>query len=474
MSRNQAEALAGASAFFIDRRPALSTTHVVVLTLFLAALSQPRWGLEAGRISRPPDLVWFAFDVDRSMACRDLPGGRLEFAKQVSRRLMERRGGAFRVSTFAVDESLIVPATKDRPRTNRRLDSLAVEMRDFGRDSVELKAPEQSFAGIVFTSAREISTNAKGSWIIVGLGDPNEGAAIPNVSGGWIEERGEVVMSRRNDDALRSGAEKLGARLLMAWPDAEEVAERLEKAIQSAATSSESATMVPKERYQWFLAAGLLMMLKPWVWFRFRTAAATLALLFVASAPAQVAVPYAKAREDLAAGRWQDARKRFGDALPGGKDNHLVAWVVANSKVMQARETADRTHRVALLGSAIRVYRSLSELEGLAQLQNDLRWNIAVAKSLLAEAKATERPTEKSDPKKAKEDLDSKADGNQSVAASAEKKAGTDVGGGGVERPVAGLASKDPGVLSRAEAERIIAGIRPSSLDHERDGGTSR
>jgi hypothetical protein len=457
MNRNQAEALADASAFFIDRRPALSTMHVGVLILFLAALSQPRWGLEAGRVSRTPDLIWFAFDVDRSMACRDLPGGRLEFAKGIARRLMESRGGAYRVSTFGQDESLVVPATRDRPRTERRMESLTVEMRDFGGVGVELEVPEEGFAGIVFTSGREISTNAKGSWIIVGLGDPNEGAAIPNGSGGWIEERGEVAFSRRNDDALRAAAEKLEARLLTAWPDADEVADRLNAAIQANETTMESATTVPKERYQWFLAAGLLMMLKPWQWLRFRTAAAAaLALLCTSTIDAQPSDRYSAAREHLAAGRWKEATKKFDDPLRGGREALLTSWVFANGYVLEARETADRSRRTALLGAAVRAYRTVLEEIQEPELKNDLRWNIAVAKSMLAEAKSLERPTERSDPKVSKDDSQSKADGNQSVAASAEKKAGTDKGGGGVEQPVAGLTTKDPGVLSRAEAERII------------------
>jgi hypothetical protein len=254
--------------------------------------------------------------------------------------------------------------------------------------------------------------------------------------------------------------------LLMAWPDADAVAERLQAAVQHSATARESGESKPKELYQWFLAAGLLIMFRPWNWLRIQpTATASIALLLVCPSFAQDAASYTKARKDLQSGRWREARMRFGDSWPGGKDDSLVAWVIANSKVMEARETADRKARAELLASSIRLYRSLLKGREFALQQDDLHWNIAVAKSRLANAKSSGGSAETSSASKSKDDTKGGNERSHGTSSDSDKRIGTDVSGGGVERPVAGLASKDPGALSRTEAERIVKRVAQSTID---------
>ena len=178
----------------------------------------------------------------------------------------------------------------------------------------------EPFLGIVFTDGGSemnielISTTTHGRWIVVGLGDAFNPAPVPARDGRWLFEKGVPVVSKRNDASIERLAGSLNASLLPAWPDADAVADRIIQQNRSFVGGDESTDVVPREQFQWFAAAALLLLLQPWKWRLGVKPMMFLIGLFMTGGSAFASEgDYRSARSELAAGRWAEREGSSGN-----------------------------------------------------------------------------------------------------------------------------------------------------------------
>jgi hypothetical protein len=472
MNQTRAEALADASAFFIGasgrRRQFL--LPAASLLLLAIAISQPRWGLERKASSRPADVVWFVVDVGSTMRCRDLPGGRGGFAKTVAGIVAGTWNGKFRLSVFDEVARLISPATSDLRRTQRMIERLTFD--DVNGSSIqgavehiEGEPLSEAFLGVVFTDGggemnlKRFSRTTNGRWIVVGLGDAVNPTPVPAPDGGWLFDKGVPVVSKRNDAAIERLAGSLNASLLPAWPDADAVGDRIIQQSRSVFGGSESTEVVPREQFQWFAAAALMLLLQPWKWRLGVKPMMFLLGLFMAVGSAFGSEgDYRSARSELEAGRWAEARRKFEELTRSQDFLGWAQWGSGCAEASLANETDDQTRRQELVASAIRSFREAAISLSDPTERTAVLGNINIAKRMLEEP-AAKSPTESpSNPNLVKR-TDPGHGASSSVAEAnpkVDRKVGTEIGGGGVERPVAGLNVADPGPLSRNQSEAVL------------------
>lgn len=271
-------------------RAAMRAGMVVLAMVFVfAAILGPRWGLylEKQRIHGVDVVV--ALDVSRSMLAEDLSPHRLAFAKrEIRRQMIERpvfrRAARLALLAFAGSTSLRVPLTTDHLAFDSKLDLVHYGSAPRGgtalgeaiRAAVDLFArspKEATKVVLLFTDGEdheggpvEAAASAYREHGIriftVGVGDAarSAGAQVPGGEPGEVKPLlydGQIVFSKLQDEQLRAMAEAGGGQ----YASVQEL-HRLVNVIsgmwKTELTTEERQRHVP--RYQWFLAAALLLL----------------------------------------------------------------------------------------------------------------------------------------------------------------------------------------------------------------------
>ena len=264
----------------------LATTAGIALVVL--ALARPGWGTVTEEAQQRGADVFVLLDVSRSMLADDVRPSRLLRAKadiaDLLERLAEDRVGLI---AFAGSARVLVPLTTDDDYFRDRLAEADPESVPLGGTALG-DAIRRALASLDLTAARDrllvILTDgedqesdpqaaaddaaAAGVRIVaIGLGDPVAGAAVPPPGRRSSRGRGTNApkVSKLDEDTLRQLAEATDGAYVPARTGAYDLgavfAEQLSR-LQRGQYRSQSRERAV-ERYQWFLAAGLLCLTLP-------------------------------------------------------------------------------------------------------------------------------------------------------------------------------------------------------------------
>ncbi len=257
----------------------------VLLTL---ALAGPRWGEGSAIIDSEGIDVALALDVSLSMLAEDERPSRLERMKQEVRRFRAiAPGDRVALLAFAGRSYILSPLTSDdgalelflenldptivgsagsaiAPPLRQGLDLLTVSEGGADRALIVMSDGEafddRSEAIAIAQQARDAGIHV----VTVGFGSPG-GAPIPLLESGGTDvkrdDRGEVVVTRYDDALLREIAEAAAGTFIPA--EATDKGTRMRRALADleAATREEQQRLARPLRYQWLVAAGLILLL---------------------------------------------------------------------------------------------------------------------------------------------------------------------------------------------------------------------
>ncbi len=254
---------------------------MALLVLALANLRLPK-GTE--KINRNGIDVMIAIDVSKSMLAQDIKPTRLDRAKQLLSRLIDKLGNdRIGIVIFAGKAYLQMPLTGDHSAAKMYLSSASTEsvptQGTVIGDALKMcyasfNTKEKKYKSILLisdgedhdeTAVQTAGQMASEGIVIntVGIGSP-EGAPIMDAETGQMktDAEGNTVISKLNEEALKSIAQK-GNGIYMLYNNTEEVAANMaaQLATMDQRTVNDDSLINFKSFYQWFLALALLFLL---------------------------------------------------------------------------------------------------------------------------------------------------------------------------------------------------------------------
>jgi len=252
------------------------------LALCLVALARPQWGVIEEQVFDQSREVLIAMDLSRSMLAQDVKPSRLDRSKLLVTSLLDGlkgervglvlfAGTAFLQSPLSADYEVLrefLPALNPDylPEGGSNYKAmLETSMSAFGTSTADRYLIILSDGESTEETWKSLTDTLKTKGIrVIGLGvGTAQGSFIPEPGGGLVkDERGAVVMSRLNSSTLQELAQVTGGAYTdaSAWVDLPAL---LKKTVEAGRKGefSEKNTARLIERYQWFLAPGLLLML---------------------------------------------------------------------------------------------------------------------------------------------------------------------------------------------------------------------
>jgi Ca-activated chloride channel family protein len=272
------------------------------LACLVTSLAQPRYGFTWQEAKRRGRDVIIAIDTSKSMLATDLSPNRLTRAKLAAEDLIQQlQGDRAGVIAFAGTSFLQAPLTADYGAVRSSLQELDTDIIPRGGSDIAgaIRTAMEAFgkgesdhrALIIFTDGEELDADGvreaeKQKDVLriftVGLGSP-EGSLIPvpGARGGteFVKDSdGQIVKSRLDEGRLRKIAEAGGGFYLRLQNSREQMSQLIRDGLGKMTESDIDAktSRQPIERYQWPLAAGLLLLsLSLLIGERRRTAAPT-------------------------------------------------------------------------------------------------------------------------------------------------------------------------------------------------------
>ncbi|MBA3848561.1 MAG: hypothetical protein C0502_01015 [Opitutus sp.] len=251
------------------------------LAFCLVALARPQWGVVEEQVFDQSREVLIAVDLSRSMLAQDVKPSRLDRTKLLITSLLDGlKGERVGLVLFAGTAFLQSPLSADYEILREFLPSLKPDYLPEGGSNYQamLETSIQAFGTstadrylIILSDGESTeegwkelgqSLKTKGIRVIgLGVGTP-QGSFIPDGSGAFVkDERGAVVLSRLNSSTLQDLAQTTGGAYTDAsgWVDLPVL---LRKTVEAGKKGefSEKNTARLIERFQWFLAPGLLLL----------------------------------------------------------------------------------------------------------------------------------------------------------------------------------------------------------------------
>jgi len=254
------------------------------LGMLVLALANWRTPSGANKIERNGIDVMIAVDVSRSMLAQDIKPTRLDRAKQLLSKLIDRlKDDRIGIVVFAGKSYLQMPLSTDHAAAKMYLSSASTEsiptQGTVIGDALKMSyaafnSKEKKYKAIVLISdgedhdesAEETAANLAREGVIIhtiGIGSP-DGAPIMDVNTGELktDNLGNTVISRLNESALQAVAKK-GKGDYQFFANTDEVVSNLASSfatMDQRAVSDESLINY-KSYYQYLLAAALLFLL---------------------------------------------------------------------------------------------------------------------------------------------------------------------------------------------------------------------
>jgi Ca-activated chloride channel family protein len=252
------------------------------LTLCLIALARPQWGLIEEQVFDQSREVLIAVDLSRSMLAADVKPSRLDRSKLLIQSLLDGlKGERVGLVLFAGTAFLQSPLSSDYEILREFLPAMNPDYLPEGGSNYKamLETSIQAFGTstadrylIVLSDGestdedwKSLTDGLKQKGIrVIGLGvGTTAGSFITDAAGGFIkDERGAVVLSRLNSATLQELAQVTGGAYTdaSAWVDLAGLLKKTVEAGRKGEFSEKNAARL-MERYQWFLAPGVLLLL---------------------------------------------------------------------------------------------------------------------------------------------------------------------------------------------------------------------
>ena len=284
------------------------------LALCIVALARPQWGLVEEKVFDQSREVLLALDLSRSMLTQDVKPSRLDRSKLLISSLLDGlKGERVGLVLFAGTSFLQSPLSADYEILREFLPALKPDYLPEGGSNYKamLEAATQSFGTstadrylIILSDGesteddwKETSETLKTKGIrVIGLGvGTTQGGFIPDGSGGFVkDERGAVVLSRLNSSTLQELAQLSGGAYADAsgWIDLGALLKQTIEAGKKGDFSEKNSARL-HDRFQWFLALGLLLLIISF-WAEFPVRPRERALPLGASSPRKFQTPNAK------------------------------------------------------------------------------------------------------------------------------------------------------------------------------------
>ncbi|HLP25652.1 MAG TPA: VWA domain-containing protein, partial [Acidobacteriota bacterium] len=251
------------------------------LALCIIALARPQWGVIEEKVFDQSREVLIAVDLSRSMMAQDVKPSRLDRSKLLITSLLDGlkgervglvlfAGTAFLQSPLSADYEILrefLPALKPEflPEGGSNYKTmLETSMQAFGTSTADRYLIILSDGESTEDGWKELGEQLKTKGIrVIGLGvGTTQGSFIPDGSGGFVkDERGAVVLSRLESSTLQNLAQTTAGAYTDAstWIDMPSL---LKKTVEAGKKGefSEKNTARKIERFQWFLAPGLLFL----------------------------------------------------------------------------------------------------------------------------------------------------------------------------------------------------------------------
>ena len=261
------------------------------LCLLIVAAARPRFGVFYEEVTRRSADVFVLLDVSRSMLAADVPPSRLERAKSDIRDLLTKLGGD-RVGLIAFAGAAVVkvPLTTDQQFFTLELDQIDSESAPKGgsligdairkaMSSME-RLQDRDRAIVLITDGEDhdsfpdrAAEDAAAEDIrifTVGLGDPKEGARVPDKrsdakpapSRTWTRHDGQEVWSTLDEELLQEIALKTSGAYIPAKTQVYDLGQIYEDHLAGLTRGEESSARRKqyRDQYQWFALAGLLLL----------------------------------------------------------------------------------------------------------------------------------------------------------------------------------------------------------------------
>jgi Ca-activated chloride channel family protein len=467
------------------------------------------------------------------MLAEDTRPNRLERERLFVRRLMrEMQGDRLGLVAFAGRAYVLSPLTVDHGALNLYVDALDPDIVSQGGSSIAsalvqaadlARGPAETAAdrAVVLISdgealedvsavhaAADRAARAGVTVFTVGVGSA-AGARVPDLDaagdriGYKLDENGEVVVSRLDEDLLRSIADRTGGSYY-ALDDAASTGRLLSALGGVAATESQTGRRVePRERHELLIALALLLILIDGLIelgrgrtggalrsARFARAARTAALvpLFLLTSAsgigdiergnrhyragrfAEAVEAYESALRDgsdsselrynlgtalLRLGRYEEAEKHFGEALEAVDPDlrERTFYNLGNRFLEAARNAADPRSQGPLLGSAIEAYQRALRID---PRDGDAKWNLEMA---IREEDQSQQQSQSGDQQQQGEPDQQQQDGE---------------GGGGMpqtdqQQETQSESRADRSPLTKEQADRVLSAVEQDERDLTRE-----
>ncbi len=251
------------------------------LALCIVALARPQWGVIEEQVFDQSREVLIAVDLSKSMLAQDVKPARLDRAKLLIQSLLDRlkgervglvlfSGSAFLQSPLSADYEILrefLPALKPDylPEGGSNYTAmLEAAIEAFGTSTADRYLIILSDGESTEEGWKQLGQKLRDKGIrIIGLGIGTvAGSFIPDEAGGFVkDERGAVVLSRLSSATLQELAQVTGGAYTdaSAWVDLPALLQRTVEAGRKGEFSEKNTTR-KVERFQWFLAPGLLLL----------------------------------------------------------------------------------------------------------------------------------------------------------------------------------------------------------------------
>lgn len=368
-------------------------TWIAAAACLIAALAQPRWGTPSHEVLPPGHDLIVAIDVSRSMGCEDVVPNRLGRAVEMASSLVESLGAGpgerAGVVAFAGRAVPTCPLTQSLGAVLERLQALRPgAVRPGGTDlAAALDAAAEAFddqdhdggrTALILSDGEDLA----GAWpaalerfrarhpaVIVhtvAIGDADRGHPVPagkpdGAVSGPVRYRGEVVLSRRSDAALRAIAKSTGGAFIPLGLATADMGRLYRDRIgpEARARRTQAASATAPERYAVFVlvALGLGLLASRPGWRRSKPSRggvvlASLALLVACSAGADgvadvPAALVAKGRAAYDAGRFDEALAAFSRATDLAPNQPVARYDLAAARFQLGQYEAARDDYLA-------------------------------------------------------------------------------------------------------------------------------
>ena len=255
----------------------------IAMLLLLTAAARPWYGSKLLPYQQSGRDIMVLFDVSKSMLATDLPPSRMEHAKYLFRELVKNaKGDRFGIVPFAGNAFLLCPLTSDTVALDQYINELNTDSVPLGGTNLEraLFQSSKAFeaasgnnrAVVLFTDGEELSGDSKRSieelkkanipLFIVGLGDPDTAAPLPNRDGSLRrDDSGKLITSKLNEAALKKLAQETGG-IYVRSSVADTGISAIQRRIAQLGTADNASgkRTLPIEKFHWFLIAGALFL----------------------------------------------------------------------------------------------------------------------------------------------------------------------------------------------------------------------